>query len=160
MMSRHKRVFLALCLGAWVAHAAAEDRVVIDAARLPGRKATLAGAPGSLVDAAGITTRADMKPGRVRVQAFLRFNGKGKAYGPTPFVLTVGDASATVTVDALADGVPLELSVEHRKAALPIAIREGTLPPEAKAERLRLEAAAGAGKGPDDTIDAEFEVKS
>ena len=148
MMSRHKRVFLALCLGAWVAHAAAEDRVVIDAARLPGRKATLAGAPGSLVDAAGITTRADMKPGRVRVQAFLRFNGKGKAYGPTPFVLTVGDASATVTVDALADGVPLELSVEHRKAALPIAIREGTLPPEAKAERLRLEAAAGAGKGP------------
>jgi uncharacterized repeat protein (TIGR01451 family) len=122
---------------------AAAEEIRLDATRLPGRKAKLADVAKPLIVADGVETTATIGRGRVRVQAFLRFNGKGQAYRQTPFVLSAGKGTASLTVDALAAGTPLELSLVHRGGPLSISIREGVLPPEAKTERLRLEAAAG-----------------
>jgi hypothetical protein len=133
-------IFLAslLLLGRLV-HAAPQ---VITGASLPGPKATL-GTPATLliVGDRGVSARVTAPAGRVRVTAWLRYNGKGEAYRLVPYGIKAGDASASHTVDALASGVPCSVTVLHRGGELPISITRGALPPEAKSELTRLQTA-------------------
>ncbi len=122
--------------------------VTLAAADLKGKKAKLAGAEHVLVVADGLAAKVPAGAGRVRVQAFLRYNGKGEAYRQTPFTLTVGTESAVLTVDALAAGQPLSVDVVNRGAPLNLAIRQGALPPAAITELRRLETTAATAAGP------------
>lgn len=133
----------------WAAVTAAADVKTLPAESFPGRKARLANVDHLLVAADGVTTNLAAGPGRVQVQAFLRFNGKGQAYRLTPFTLSVGAESVSLPVDALAAGVPLNLVVVNRGTMLPITLLQGTLTPEAKTEALRLATAVGTARGPD-----------
>lgn len=137
-----------MSLGAEAAEISAPATVTLLAAKIPGRKAKLAGSDTVLVVADGMKVDVPAKPGRVRVQAFVRFNGKGQAFQMTPFKLIVGDQTVSVTVDALAAGQPLSVTLVNRGAAVPLLIRRGVLPPEAAAEWRRLEGASVSARGP------------
>lgn len=152
--ARHRVSVLALaCLAASLGLRAAEP-AVIQAASLPGQKYYLKDRQTLCVPAPGVSLERAAAAGRVRIQAWFRFNGKGEAYRLTPFTLSVGEERAAATVDALAAGAPLTLGLVNREPQLTVTICQGALPPEAKTEWQRLATAAATGKGPDDGLDA------
>jgi len=83
----------------------------------------------------GLVARAILPLGRIRARALLAYNGRGKAFRQSTFTLSAGGASASLTVDALGGGAPLEISFVNRKAG-PVEIRlsGGELAPEARSE--------------------------
>ena len=147
-----------LCCGA-VAMAAGAPQV-ITAAEFKGARAQLgAGKPVLLVlPEKGITRRVEVPVGRVRVDAWLRFNGKGTASRLVTYSLTVNDVSTSLTVDALDSGQPLSCEVVNRTGQLSITLVQGTVPPEAKTELRNLQFKMQQQvAGPDDSPDAADE---
>ncbi len=130
--------------------AAADPSVTtLTAGKVSGRKAKMAGVDHALAVADDASAKFAAEPGRIRIRAFFLFNGKGQAYRQTPFSLSVGEESVSRTVDELAVGMPLELTFVNRATEISLKVQQDKLTPEAKTELLRLESAAGKGKGPE-----------
>ncbi|MCE9603439.1 MAG: glutamine amidotransferase [Planctomycetia bacterium] len=139
-------IFLSLLLPA--AWSFAAPPVVIQGEKLPGTKARLKDVPQTFVVATDVAASVPLGLGRVRVQAFLRDNGKGTAFRSTPITLSVGDASAKMTVDALSAGAPLSIDLINRADRLAIRVQQGQLSVDAKKEVLKLETTTGTLSGP------------
>lgn len=122
--------------------------VRIDGADIEGVLYRLGDAAGPRVGPEGVTHRPELPAGRLRVRAFCRYNGKGEAYRMTPFILTAGGASRSLSVDTLAAGTPFTLDFVHPGGPLDITVGEGRLYAEAQEERRLLEARAALAEQP------------
>ena len=158
-MSYAKFTMLAVLLLCAVAMATGAPQV-ITAADLKGAQARLGeGKQRFLVlPEKGFTRVVEAPLGRVRVSAWLRFNGKGKAARLVTYTLTVNGVASSLTVDALDSGQPLTCEVVNRGAPLTITLAQGEVPPEAKVELRNLqlknqEQNEDPEKGPDTEVE-------
>ena len=102
--------------------AAGPEEIPVNLGTAPRARLGDAGKPLPVVGPQGLTAMATAPLGRIRVRALLVDNGRGKAYRQTKYTLSAGGVSNSLTLDALAGGAPLEITLVNRKAG-PVEIR-------------------------------------
>ena len=109
---------------------------IITAAEIPGARARLGTRKDVflILPAKGFMRQVEAPIGRVRVTAWLRFNGKGTASRLVPYMLKVNNVSSSLTVDALDSGQPLTCEVLNANKTLTVTLVMGKALPEAIAE--------------------------
>jgi hypothetical protein len=135
-------VLLAATLASVSLARAEEPTLKIMGAQLKGPKAFLGDSKKVVlvVSGAGASASAELQAGRVRIDAFFRFNNKGELYRFTTFEMRALQQQTQATVESLAGGRPLTLElIVTKSGTYPINISGGTPTVEGKTELATME---------------------
>jgi len=153
---------------------AADTAIVLRGDALPGKRARIGGngPVGVIVEEAGLSVPFDRPPGRYRIEAALRSNGRGDALRRRLISMSISGTTASATLEALDQGAILRVDIVHHGPSAEARFTLGRLTKAMETERRVLEADdAGMGKAskrnltpakfgaePDDDLLAELET--